>query len=95
MSVGEMSIGEMSVGEMSGYRNVTGGGGLQLQGEIRQFRKKWLKPGKHHGILQKHVREISGSFQPVSLYKKNIRNNDNIVPSDLVPYASLSEHTLC
>ena len=27
--------------------------------------EKWVKSGKNQGILQKHVREISGNFQPV------------------------------
>ena len=33
-----------------------------LPGKIREFGKN----GKNQGILQKHVREISGNFQPVS-----------------------------
>ena len=28
--------------------------------------KKWVKLGKNQRILQEHVRQISGNFQPVS-----------------------------
>ena len=44
-----------------------------LQGKIpcKGIRGKFVKSGKNQGILQKHVREISGNFEPVSEYKKS------------------------